>query len=78
MPKDNAADDMDIDDDVCRLGDDMDINKGDVESASAHLKRGPPLKEKGVNVPLYSNPRSKRHSRVVPTTDNYLNPTSML
>ena len=53
----------------------MDIDKGDVddkvvddvESASGHEKRGPPLKDKGVNVPLYSYPRSKRHSRVVST-----------
>ena len=61
---------------MCRLVDDMDMNKGDVgdkvggdmESASGHVKRWPPLKEKGVNVPLYLNPRSKRHSRVVLTT----------
>ena len=51
MPKDDVADDMDIDDDVCRIGDDLDIDKGDVgdkvgghvESLSGHLERGPPL-----------------------------------
>ena len=67
MPKYDVVDDMDIDDDVCRLADDLDIDKGDVgdkvggdvESPSGHLKRGPPLKDKVVNVLLHSNPRPK-------------------
>ena len=46
LPKDDVADDMDINDDyVCRVGDDMDIDKGnvgdkvggDMESASGHV-----------------------------------------
>ena len=60
-------DDIDIDDDMCRLGDDLDIDKGDVgdkvggdvEIPSGHLKRGLPLKDKVVNVSLHLNPRSK-------------------
>ena len=77
MPKEDVANDMDIDDDVCRLGDDLDIDKGevgdkvggDVESPSGHLKRGPLLKDKVVNVSLHSNPRSKMQT----TTEPYFN-----
>ena len=72
MPKEDVANDMDIDDDVCRLGDDLDIDKGevgdkvggDVESPSSHLKRGPPLKDKVLNVSLHSNPRSKTQTTI--------------
>ena len=65
---DEVADDMESNDDVCSLRGEMDKDKvrDDVESASAHVKRGPPLKDKGVNIPLYANPRSKRHSRALP------------
>ena len=58
---------MDIDDDLCRLADYLDIDKGDVgdkvdgdvESLSGHLKSEPPLKVKVVNLSLHSNPKSK-------------------
>ena len=64
---------MESNDDVCSLRDEMDKDKGvatdkvrdDVGSASAHVKRGPTLKDKGVNVPLYANPSSKRHPRAL-------------
>ena len=77
MPKKDVADDMDIDDDVCILNDELDIDKGevgdkvggDVESPSGHLKRGPLLKDKVVNVSLHSNPRSKTQT----TTEPYFN-----
>ena len=67
MPKKDVANDIDIDDDVCILGDDLGIDKGevgekvggDVEIPSGPLKMGPTLKDKVVNVSLHSNPRFK-------------------